>query len=215
MNQARRDRSAVIVVTKIAGFCVVFVIGYALFNGFVSSYALARSFPGETLQEYESLFKWSHASSSDSSMPPRTGKVVIVRPSVWNAYSVGHVATTQFDPAMKGKVEERESPPHLDDSFYQIDSFIRASSPDEVETVILAEYSQRKYVREGIRIIRTDGKGNGSVYVRRVRFYVYDWKKKEFLGTHLIESFPVARGKYHVTGPAPDVAEFIESMPTR
>jgi hypothetical protein len=122
----------------------------------IQKQALALRFPVEELRKYEGLFR---GTGPDGSVPPRTGKVILVKPSIWSVYREGNRASTRMTDRSRAKAGNEVEPPRLDDNLFSLPSELRASSPDEVDTVILCEYGQTPwdpYQGTGLRLISVD-----------------------------------------------------------
>ena len=132
------DRNAGKVSGKLIAFCVIMAIGFFLFSGPVSNALMAKRFPLAQLEAYEALFSRDDVSEHE---PYRTGKVVLVVPTRWSVYREGNAYTTQLNPHSAAKKERAVDPARLDENHFRLDASIRASSPEEVETVILCNLS--------------------------------------------------------------------------
>ena len=189
---------------------------YALLHGTIQKQALAMKFPVEELRKYEGLFR---GTGPDGRVPPRTGKVILVKPSVWSVYREGNRVSTRMTPRSRAKAGGEVEPPRIDDNFFSLPAEMRASSPDEVDTVILCEYGQTPwdpYANTGLRLISIDGKPPRKLYIRLVRFLVYDRRTGRCLGRHVLQGpLPKRSGDYYVSGTSPDVVSFVERMPLR
>jgi len=204
-------------ISRIIILLILVGIPAAVFNGPLRRYWLSRAFAEERLREFEKLHRGTGARSSG--LPYRTGKVLVIRPSTHSVY-YGSLATTMFwtqiGPKDKGRINREVDPPEIDASWYELSASVRASSLEEVETVIFCESKSTK--------VGTYGQGSspvGGIYAAYRMGYVlkiYDRKSGRFLGKHEIqgEAPPeetTVLGAH--SGGIPEIADFLESLPLR
>ncbi len=115
--------------------------------------------------------------------PYRTGKVFILRPGWGSDDNIGGA-----------------KPPIVDPAFYYVASALRASTPDEVDTLIVAEKGARvTQTRSKQWIFETKAKG--------VNISVYDMRKKILIGMDFVHadqdgSYAAPLGRYVGTMPS-------------
>lgn len=190
------------------------IVAIALFfaSGPINRHMLSQQFPPEQLRKYEKLFSRDEAyGTHDGPMPYLTGKVVMMVPTRWSVYREGNAYTTQLNPHSAAKVEREVDPPRLDDHFFRIDSSLRASNPDEVETVILCTYAKHKV---GTYVTENQGAVGGALR-KVVLLHFYDRQSGSFLGSRALygknpDRESTVLGKF--SGELPEVCEFIEGL---
>jgi hypothetical protein len=168
--------------TKITTALVLVAISVPFLWGPFCKAMLRQAFPEKVLYELEGHF--SFTAEPEVKEPKdlyRTGKVVLITPSRWNVYREGIMYLTRINPRNSRKKSGVVDPPMLDQYFFEIPSSMRASTPDEVETVILVEYGKQK---DGTYVTVSGGGGSYSAYRRRVTFYIYDHPSGRFIGSH-------------------------------
>ena len=186
---------------------------------YMFSAGLSRAFAAETLREYEvTLTEGSDRVSLTETIPRRTGKVLLVIPATIRCGNFLGASTLM-------KYEWRSSgtevdPPRLHDAMYDLDSSIRANTPEEVATVIFCERSNSKVIH------KSDSFKSGSYEMwweweggrrRMIDLKVYDLRSKQFLGAYrLVGPVPTKRqAREEEFGDPPDVAAFVATMPVR
>ena len=174
------------------------------------------AFAPETVREYESLFSWGQTGVvPDGTVPFRTGKVVTLRPSTWQVYRFGSQMLTQISPDWDHRKEYVIDPARVDDSWYELDSSVRAASPDEVATVIICDY-RLSPVRDYRGV--SDFYGPEGSHKRIVWLKTYDLKSRRYIGEcalgeeHPDLSYTLA-GRYD--GDPGQIAEFVATMPLK
>ncbi|MBI4602626.1 MAG: hypothetical protein HY721_11765, partial [Planctomycetes bacterium] len=150
------------------------------------------------------------------SLPERTGKVTVVRPSTHLVYSSGAMADalfwTQVHPAARNKIVREQDPPAIDGAWYSLDPSIRASGPGDVDTVIFCETRSIKVGTYGGQAAAT----SYAAYRFDKVLKAYDRRSGRFLGSCVVLGDDPA-GSTTLLGPhagkAPSVAEVIGRMP--
>lgn len=183
----------------------------------LSRYRLRRAFAESDLLRFEELIdECRYPLVHGSDMPYRRGKVLLLRPSVWQLYRRGARFATQIPPEERDKRMSRIDPPRLDDSWHRLDPAIRASSTAEVETVIFIEYGSALtgiYVPVGGPNRFHEPRENDVV------LRIYDAARRKYIGSTLVrcgdpESPPGAPDGD--PGEPPDIARFVaEKLPVR
>jgi hypothetical protein len=190
--------------------------GAAIFFHVFIRPALWPAFSTANVQEYETLFSWNQTGVVPAgAVPHRTGKVVTIRPSTWQVYRFGSQMLTQISPDWEHRKEYVIDPARLDDSWYKLPADVRASSPDEVATVIICDY-RLSPVREYRGT--SDFYGTQGSHKRIVWLKTYDLRSRQFIGEcplgeeHPDLSYALA-GRY--SGDPREIAAFIATMPLK
>ncbi len=202
------------------GFGVIGLIGVValiVFWGPMQRFWVGRAFAEGRLREFERLALESPPPKlRNGEVPPRGSKVLLVRPGVWKVYRRGNRFSTQIGEQDQRKKVQEIDPPRVDDFFLELDGSIRASSLDEVDTVIFCEYGLQRvgtYVSDDPNDKTTFAASKKSVMLR-----VYDVRTRRCVGKYLLRGddpkFSVTVYDDHA-GELPDVAAFVESMPVR
>ncbi len=205
------------------GLVVVLVLAgaaVAALSGVIRRSFLARNFPVDVLRDLTDPFSsrlWAEESEAGD-IPPRTGKVILIVPALAHVARKTDYVTNWECPGFDLRPGET-FPPRIHPAWYELDSSIRASTPDEVDTVVVCEQdtdvvgyyaAAPKYGRE---VLMTD-----YGHVRKCRLKVFDRASGEFLGIHVVKgAMPretVGPGERQY-GERPDVAGVIEKMPLR
>jgi hypothetical protein len=216
MHGDQRSRILGHVAVKVTVAVVLAAVAMYFFRTSLLRIYLATQFTEATLTGYESYFAREQPSRlGQGEMPYRSGKVVLVVPSRWSVYREGTFFTTQMNEHYEKKKEYRMDPPRLDDHHAALPGALRASSPDDVDTVILCEYG---HTRTGSYVHVS---GGGPVYAatrRNVRLFVYDRRSRDLIGTFVVKgNEPKWRtsvlGEH--SGSIPDLTQFVEEMPLR
>jgi hypothetical protein len=189
----------------------------AALSGVIRRRFLARNFPVDVLRDLTYPFSgrlWAEESEAGG-IPPRTGKVILIVPAMAHVRKRTDYVTNWECPGFDLRPGET-FPPRIHPAWYEVSSSIRASTPDEVDTVVVCEQdtdvvgyyaAAPKYGRE---ILMTD-----YAHVRKCRLKVFDRASGEFLGIHLVKGAvpkeTVAPGERQY-GERPDVAGVIERM---
>jgi len=183
----------------------------AIFHTSILRFCEAVSFPEATLRDYEKLFAGEGMSLNPTWVPHRTGKVVVVRPSVHAVYATGGFAAqtlfwTQIAPEHRPRISRELEGPTLDESWYQLDPSVRATSPDEVDTLIFCE---TRKLKEGVDVSEAspDSAPAASGFRYDKLLKVYDLRNGRFLGSHVVAGRP--------GGAAPEVHPAIEKLELR
>jgi len=183
----------------------------------VEAFQLERSFPTKVLQRYESRFDLhQYPRVREGGALYRTGRVVLIEPTRWKVYREGNISVLQMSERQHGKRERISDAAHLDDAFFDLPPDVRASSPDEVDTVIFCDYGASK---DGL-YVRKDGEP-GPAFAAHQRFailHVYDAHSGDLIGRHVLRGTASpdetsALGKH--SGSMPEVAEYVADMPLR
>jgi hypothetical protein len=198
------------------------VVPAAIFHVSIIRFCEALSFPESALREYEEIFAGEGMAENPTWVPYRTGKVVVVKPSVHAVYATGGVAAetlfwTQIAPAHRPRISRELDPPALDESWYLLDPSLRATSPDEVDTLIFCE---TRKLKEGVYVSKDPSQPGPVANAYRFDKYlkVYDWRNRRFLGSYLVAGTPAPEettilGRH--AGEAPEVHTLIERLELR
>jgi hypothetical protein len=198
-------------------FLLVLALGALALGVFLAARAWAAApFPVEILRQYESeLLAPVAGEAAAGEIPPRTGKVVLVRPSSWQVFREGTLSAAHIAPERKERAEKEIDPPRLDDSWRHLDAALRAASADEADTVIFCDYR---------KIPVAEYQGTANFYgtypsaLKGVYLKAFDRKSRRFLGECLLaERDPrleaQAAGEY--SGDPRSIARFVSKMPLR
>lgn len=180
---------------------------------------MSQAFAEAELASFQRLADAYDDVTPDSTIPPRTGKVLLVIPETWSIYREGPRYITRIPDEIASKKVERVGTVRLDDDWYRLDSSVRAASPDEVDTVVICEYGTvtvGHYVSEGSPNGRPTA---GSAAKRRkVLLRVYDRHSGELLGCHEVLG-PANKQRIDAweskMAAKPDLVRFVEQMPLR
>jgi len=202
--------------TKLVVTLILAGIAFAVLYRPIQRHMLSQNFPESVLYEYEGLFRWGARGKVRSGQKPyRTGKVVVAMPSKWTVYGYGAMYTTQMNKVHTSKRERTAIRPRLHDSFFDLAPSIRASSPDDVDTVILCEQGKRKVAD----YVPMEGEGlNYAAYRLRATLHVYDRRSGAYIGSHeILGGHPKHEtiGPGNESGSPPGVAGFIDEMPLK
>lgn len=210
----RRVITAVFLLLPLLGVAVIF-------RDSLRKLWISRAFAEEQLGQYEKLFAGEAPGVPSETPPSRTGKVIVLRPSSHQFVVSGGMSVTlfwtQIAPELRGKITGDVDPASLHDSWYDLDSSLRASTPDEVDTVILCETMTTK---DGIYVAK-DHPDRLTPFDARRRDQVlraYDRRSGKFLGACFVrgEDSPertTAWGPH--MGKATSVAEVVARMPVQ
>jgi hypothetical protein len=202
--------------------CLGVALALALpFSGTIWKHCCALSFSQSDLRRYERLFDGRRGGRvGGGAVPFRTGKVVVVRPSVQSVYisSIAYsFSWNELDPGQRGKIAREVDPPRLDDAWYDLDAELRASSPEEVRTVVLCAPQAAK---EGIYVSKDPDGPQPYLPATRVDLllHVYDLPTRTLIGSYTLkgDSAPSETtyfGRHQ--GAQADLAEFIARMPQK
>ena len=196
---------------------VAVVIAVPLYVFLYPSYRLRKAFAEEQLRRFEvELTEGSHRLMASDTVPPRTGKVVVMLPT--SCRRSGFVQpSTKLSP-LDRQASREVDPPRLHSVMYELDASLRASGPDDAETVIFCERQARAVIGR-TKGVETEG---GSMWLewdcgkrRVIVAKVYDVKSRRFLGCYEVQGPAPEKkgGKYEDYGPEPDMVAFIEAMP--
>lgn len=190
-----------------------------VFGGSLWRWWIGSPFPGEELRRYQAMYQGqTRGRVPRGQLPFRTGKVVVVEPSQ-NLYYIRGTSYprpyTQIHPSQRGKITAELDPPRLDESWFDLDSSLRAENPEEVDTVILCEHRTEK---TGIHISRSaeNYRAAHADYRKSYLLKVFDRQSGRFIGEILLEGEgpgDEGSGTGAHRGEPPDVADVIASMP--
>ncbi len=132
----RRIRNLVIVAAILA-------LGLLVFQHPLRVLASSRTFPVKILREYQQLCGGEPAALDETEVPCRTGKVIVLYPSI-NAVYFGAgtevMPWTDLTPNLRSRIAREIDPPRIHEAFFDLDPSIRAASPDEVDTVVFCTW---------------------------------------------------------------------------
>ena len=206
---------------KLTVAAVLLALALVSFWSPLRSLVLAREFPAGVLKKYEDLFDGEGLEEPGNDPPPRTGKVILVKPSTHSVYAGGAgvdtLSWTQIEPSRRPKIARQIDPPSIHDSWYNLDASLRASTPEEVDTVVFCEPRSAKvgfYVKKDKPNEFTP---NGA-YRREYVLKAYDRRSGDYLGSCGVkgEAPPMettAWGPH--AGEAPSLEEAVGHMPLR
>lgn len=170
---------------KIVGVGIVVAVGYVGYTMATESGRMREAFESKLPEFCETNYEAGEGSVAFEERPYRNGKVLVVRPGSGSNDNMGGA-----------------QPPILDPSFYKVSSTIRAATPAEVKTLIIALKGGdvRKYPlgKQLVMHVKTMG-----VCIR-----VFDLERKILVG----EDFIPGDGDGSYAGP---LARYIETMPVR
>lgn len=180
-------------------------------------YKIANAFTADDLRGYEDKLTDGSPPRVSDALPPRSGKVVLMVSSKRKPGGKFVIHSTAVTREVRKKTKEVE-PPRLHDAMYDLDASIRASSPEEVGTVIFCEdYSQKdehltRWEDEHSEYYMTIETGRRNM----VTIYVYDLASGQVLGAYIVKGPPakVKGGGYDRPDPV-DLVKFISDMPER
>ncbi len=195
---------------------VVFAVGVPCL-WLYPDYRIANAFTADDLRGFEDKLTDGYPPRVSDALPTRSGKVVLVVSSKRKPGGRFVIPSTSVRRAVRKKTKEVE-PPRLHDAMYDLDASIRASSPEEVSTVIFCEdFSQRnqEHTRtedEHYEYHMTIDKGR----INAVTIYVYDLASGQVLGAYLVKGPPAKLKGSGYDRPDPvNLAKFISDMPER
>lgn len=200
------------------GLCLLLAAVILFFcRGYIHRYWLGRAFAETGVRQYEqALLGVSTASPAvRGKQPYRTGKVLLIRPSVWQVYREGNMFSTQIPPVLQPKKEKESDPPCIDENWYYLDASIRASSPEEVDTVIFCQYES---ITVGTYVAVDGSGGRFDAKQRNATLKVYDYRNKKYIGQYIIEGDGPRRETTTLgshSGDLPDIAAWVSQMPLR
>lgn len=203
---------------RIAILLILAVLCLIPFGGAIARYWMARPFTAQDLARYEALCVCGdYPELPEGTTPYRTGKVILVVPEVWMMYREGTTYNTLIGAERAGKKVERMGVRRIDEDWFRLDEALRASTPEEVSTVIICEFAAPvvgHYVSEGQQhVIAAD-----AARRRQVLLKVYDLETERFIGQHKVLGPRVKqeiRQFESQMGDRPDIAAFVRSMPVR
>ena len=180
-------------------------------------YKIANAFTADDLRGYEDKLTDGSMPRVSDALPTRRGKVLLMVASKRKPGGKWVIPSTAVKRELRKKTKEVE-PPRLHDAMYDLDASIRASSPEEVSTVIFCEdFSQKnqhhsRWEDEHFEYYQTYEKGR----INMVKIYVYDLASGRVLGAHIVRGPPVVLKGSGYDSPDPvDLVKFISDMPER
>lgn len=189
----------------------------AAFNGVLKQYGIVDY--ARTDAAVDGNLPWSGGAItiSPDKLPPRTGKIMVVRPP----YTRGRMYFGEG-----GKTNEEENA-RIDPLWFDLDPSIRAMTPEEVGTLILAEWGRTRtgaYVLTGpagtgtpppVPGVRPDTTTLGA---KAVYLKIYDMRSKVLVGCWLLEGQPPP-DSIELSAvdkiPGPPLAAFLKAMPAK
>lgn len=196
-------------------FGAIAIVAGALYYRPITDALAARSFPVETLRELEQLVSEFPRDPNTGRIPPRTGRVLVIRPSVQFVYSgsLGDPRSwTTIRPAERRAIGKEIDPPAVHPAWFELDSSLRAGSPEEIDTVVFCDMQS---IRVGT-YVPVDGPGSAMAANRRdAVLTAYDRRTRKFLGSYVIfgaapPNETTLLGKH--TGAAPNIAGVLQLM---
>ena len=203
---------------KMIGWSSLFLVGIIgliffwqpLYEGWMS-----RAFAEGEIRKFENMFlAGEHIGKKLKEAPPRSGKVLIVKPTVWSVYRVGNVFSTSITPNQQGKKDHVLSPPRVDEHWFLLDGDVRASTPDEVGTVIFMEYISRK-AGNYVPVDSSTPSGGYAALRKSARMKFFDVASKKYLGQYVLfgnEPDAFATDLSSHSGDLPDIVQFVNEM---
>lgn len=178
-------------------------------------YRIANAFPADELRRYEDTLTDGNKPRPGDALPRRRGRVVLMVASKRRPGGRFVVSSLGITPEIRKRTEEVE-PPRLHDAMFDLDSSVRAHSPEEVGTVIFCEdyttkvVDHKRWEDENYEYHMSFEKGRRN----GVFIFVYDLASGQLLGAYDVEG-PRPRleaGGYGRPDPV-DLAGTIENLP--
>lgn len=165
---------------KLVFLLILLAVGFYLYQGPLAPYVAAGEFPLKLRKQYEDSlieYRGSIAVPKDESMedspPKRKGKVVVI------------------DSAMHME-------PSIHSAYYNLDETLRASSPEELGSVIMVVF------------VPASGGGLGAPH--RLYWASFAWPSKKCLGFELVKTWPRNFSRADIKADYPDFVEKIKKM---
>ncbi len=180
----------------------------AAFEGVLKQYGTVRYPAAAATSEGTMPWRDGAVSLSPDQLPPRTGKILVVRPRY-------DAIPPHFQERLAA---EREEQTRIDPVWFELDSSIRAKTPDEVGTLVQAEWG-----RTSVNVYSQGGQGSVREAVpigaKSVFLTIYDMKSQVLVGRWLLEGEtpPPTMRSLNETEKlrGPPLAAFLKAMPAR
>jgi hypothetical protein len=179
--------------------------------GWYGAHAYAANFPEQALSDLEAkLLRISPLAPGDS-LPPRTGKVLVIIPSTWRRVGEHNRLYRSCISAESCGQMERIEPPTLFEGMLELPSEIRAATPAEAATIVFCE----PLGAVAGQYVSSDGRSSTTAMVQEATLRAYDRSGRP-LGACVLEGGRlkmVIHSSSEAMTAAPDVATTIRHMP--